>query len=323
MKKIKHIEMMKSQNVIIGTGPLAYWVMQELVNKGSAVKLLNRSGAVRYQLPENAEIATCDATNPNEVYESCKGAGTVYHCAMPPYTKWPELFPPLMKGIVDGVSKTEAKLIFGDNLYMYGPTNGKPIREDNPYAATGHKGKTRALMAEMLLDAHKSGKIRVSIGRGSDFFGPQVINAAFGEMFFKPAFEGKSVNLLGNIDLPHSLSYIKDFAKALVIMGEDDRALGKAWHIPNTEAQTIRHFVQIIEQELGNPIKSRVAGMFLISVLGLFNPMVREVKEMMYTWEEPYVVDSSNFEKEFGLKATPFEQSIKETVDWFREYLGK
>ena len=314
---------MKTKNVIIGTGPLAYWVMQELIESGKSVLLLNRSGKVGFTLPEMVEINACDASNPNEVYEKCNGVDVVYHCAMPPYTRWPELFPPLMQGIVDGISRTNAKLIFGDNLYMYGPTGGKTLTEDLPYAASGHKGKTRALMAELLLNAHAEGKIRTAIGRGSDFFGPHVVNAAFGEMFFDPAFNNKPVNLLGNIDQPHSLTYIKDFAKALIIMGDDDRALGKAWHVPCPEAIPVRNVVEIIEQEMGVKIKSRVAGRFLISIMGLFNPMVREVKEMLYTWEEPYVVDSINFENEFSMKATPLDVGMKETVEWFREFLNK
>lgn len=216
-----------------------------------------------------------------------------------------------------------AKLIFGDNLYMYGTTGGKPVHEDLPYAATGHKGKIRAQMAQMLLDAHMEGKVRISIGRGSDFFGPQVINSAFGEMFLKPAFAGKTVNLLGNIDLPHTLTYIKDFAKALVIMGEDDRALGKAWHVPNAEAITTRQIVKLMEKEIGKPVKIRTAGKLMVSVLGLFNPMLKEVKEMMYTWEEPYIVDSRNFEETFSVRSTSLEIAVQETVDWYRELAGR
>jgi len=314
---------MKKLSVIIGTGPLGYWIMKELAERNSEVKLINKSGKVGYKLPENVTMYVCDVTDPEEVFEHCRDAAVVYHCAMPPYTKWPEQFPPLMKGILDGVSKAGAKLIFGDNLYMYGPTNGKELTEDLPNAATGHKGKTRALMAEMLLDAHEEGKVRVSIGRGSDFFGPHVINAAFGEMFFKPAFENKTVNLLGNIDQPHSLTYIKDFARALIVLAEEERALGKVWHVPTAKAIPIRNVVEIIEQEMGKSIKTRVAGKFLISLLGLFDPMVREVKEMLYTWEEPYVLDSSKFENEFGLKATTLEISIKETIAWFSAYLDE
>lgn len=208
---------MNKQQIIFGTGPLGYWVMKELIGKGNQVTMVNRSGKVAIELPDNVEIIAADATDHDAVSSICKDAEVVYHCAMPPYTKWPEMFPPLMKSILDGVISTNAKLIFGDNLYMYGPTGGKPVHEDLPYAATGHKGKIRAQMARLLLDAHMEGKVRISIGRGSDFFGPQVINSAFGEMFLKPAFAGKTVNFLGNIDLPHTLTYIKDFAKALVI----------------------------------------------------------------------------------------------------------
>ena len=138
-------------------------------------------------------------------------------------------------------------------------------------------------------------------------------------MFFNAALAGKPANVLGNIDLPHTFTYIKDFASALVVLGEHDEALGKAWHVPNAETTTTRQLIEMVEQEIGRPIKVRHAGKFLVSVLGLFNPMIREVKEMMYEWEEPYIVDFSKFEKTFGSKTTSHKTAIKETVAWFKQ----
>ncbi len=311
------------KNIIYGTGPLGYWVMKTLADKGESVTFVNRSGNTDHILPNSVDIVAGDANNSEEVYQICKDAKAVYFCAMPPYTDWPDNFPPLIKGLIEGISRTEAKLIFGDNLYMYGSTNGEPIREDMPYATSGHKGKTRALVANMLLDAHKEEKIKATMGRASDFYGPEVINAALGAMFFEPALSGKPVNLIGNISQPHTFTYIKDFAKALVILGESEEAFGKAWHVPSAETISTKELVQIIEDKMGKKIKVRVAGKFLISMLGLFNPMVREVKEMMYTWEEPYIVDHSQFEKVFSSVITPHEKAIEETIDWFKNEYKK
>jgi nucleoside-diphosphate-sugar epimerase len=166
---------MNKNNIVFGTGPLGYWVMKFLSDQGNKVTLVSKSGKTHHKLPEGVEIKSANSKNSEEVYKVCKDADAVYYCAMPPYTDWPNNFPDMIKGLIDGVSRTNAKIIFGDNLYMYGPTNGKPIKENLPYAATGHKGKTRALIANMLLDAHKDGKVKMTMGRASDFYGPKVI----------------------------------------------------------------------------------------------------------------------------------------------------
>lgn len=308
--------------IVFGTGPLGLWVMLTLAEKGEQVTLVNRKGQIKQKLAKQIEIVAGDATNSNAVHQICKEADTVFHCAMPPYTDWPDKFPPLTRGILEGVARTNARLVYGDNLYMYGPTGGEPVHESLPYAATGHKGMVRAQMAKMLLDAHKKGDVQVAIGRGSDFFGPLVVNAAFGEMFFKAILSGKPANLLGNMEMPHTYTYIKDFAKALVQISEHDEAFGQAWHVPSAETVTTRQFVALVEKEIKQPIKIRAAGGFLVSLLGLFNPMIREVKEMMYEWEAPYVVDHSKFEKTFGAKTTLHTEAIKETVAWYRQQLG-
>jgi nucleoside-diphosphate-sugar epimerase len=314
--------MSNQKNIIFGTGPLGLLVMQTLAEKGAQVTLVNRKGGIEQKLPKQVEIVAGDATDSSIVHQICKEADAVFHCAMPPYTEWPDKFPPLTKGVLEGVSRAGAKLIYGDNLYMYGDTEGRPISEDLPYAATGHKGKVRAEMAEMLLNAHKKEAVQVVIGRGSDFYGPQVVNSAFGEMFFKAALSGKPANLLGNIDLPHTYTYIKDFAKALVKLSENDKALGQIWHVPNASTITTRQLVELVEKEIGQSIKIRAAGRLMVTLLGLFNPMIKEVKEMMYEWEHPYIVDHSKFEQTFGADVTPHEVAIKETVAWYRQRIG-
>ena len=314
--------MSNKKSIVFGTGPLGLWVAQTLAEKGKQVTLVNRKGKITQKLSDQIKFAVGDATDSASVYQICKEADVVFHCAMPPYIEWPDKFPPLTKGILEGVSRAGAKLIYGDNLYMYGDTEGRPISENLPYAATGHKGKVRAEMAEILLNAHKKGEVQVVIGRGSDFYGPQVVNSAFGEMFFKAALSGKPANLLGNIDLPHTYTYIKDFAKTLVKLSENDKSFGQVWHVPNASTIATRQLVGLVEKEIGQPIKVRAAGRLMVTLLGLFNPMLKEMKEMMYEWEQPYVVEHSKFEETFGADTTPHEVAIKETVEWYRQRIG-
>lgn len=309
------------KNMVFGTGPLAWWVMQTLLEKGDMVALASRSGKINKPLPDKVKIHACDATQPDEVAKVCQDMDAVYFCAMPPYTHWPDQFPPLVVGFLKGVARTEAKVIFGDNLYLYGPTQGTKISESISCDATGHKGRTREFVARQFMLAHEREDNRVTIGRASDFYGPQTLNAALGEMLFRPAFEGNTANLVGNLDLPHTFSYIKDFAKGLVTLGSNDSAFGEAWHTPNAPTISTREMLGLIEKELEVKIKVRAAGNTMITILGLFSPMIKEVKEMMYTWEEPYIVDHSKFEAAFGATPTSHEKAIKETAAWFKEYL--
>ncbi len=310
---------MDHQNVVFGSGPLGIAVVNKLVSQGKKVILVNRSGTVSYELHGNVSVVSCDATNASAVAEICNGSQVVYHCAAPPYTEWPEKFPQITQGILEGVSRSKSKFVFGDNLYMYGPNNGKPLHEDLPYHATGHKGKVRAEMAEMLMQAHKAGKVQVTIGRGSDFYGPTVLNSAVGEILFGAALAGKPANLLGNVDQPHTLTYITDFGNALVTLGENEAAFGKIWHVPSAETITTREFVKLIEKEIDNSVTIRAAGGALVSIIGLFSPLMRELKEVLYQWEEPFIVDHSHFEAAFGAKTTPHEEAIKETVAWYKK----
>ena len=311
-------------NVIFGTGPLGLSVMDELVARGRRVTLVSRSGEVKETLPAGVVVKRADATNPDEVAVVCAGADVVFHCAQPAYHEWPEKFPPITQGIVAGLQRLnktgpEPRLVMGDNLYMYGPTDGKPIREELAYAATGRKGKCRAEMARYVLNAHQAGNIKATLGRGSDFFGPRVLDSAAGEMLFGAALRGKPVNVLGAPDLPHTLTYIGDFGRALVTLSEHEEAFGRAWHVPSAETVTIRRFAQLVGEEIGRPVKLRVANGLIVGTAGLFVPALREMKEMMYAFEEPYVVDDGDFRQAFGNGATPHAQAIRETVGWYRQ----
>ena len=310
----------KELHVVIGaSGGLGNAVVRELVDRRKLVRAVNRSG--KADVPDGVEVVKGDVTDNKTARQVCQGATVVYNCANPPYTKWPEMFPPILDGIIEGAASAEAKLVFGDNLYMYGPVEG-PISEDLPYNAAGRKGKTRAQMAKTLMEAHKSGKVRATIGRASAFFGPGVINSSMGEQVFGATLRGKKVKVLGNLDVPHTYTFVRDFGKGLVTLGEREEAIGKIWHIPSAETLTTRQFLELIFEEAGKTPKVMAAPRFLVKMMGLFNPIMRELKEMLYEFEKPYIVDHSKYKNIFGEDTTPHREAIRQTLDWYRKHPG-
>jgi nucleoside-diphosphate-sugar epimerase len=303
-------------HVVFGTGPVGMSVMDELVKRGRRVRMVNRSG--RAGVPEGVEVLGGDAADGAFAREASEGASVVYFVLNPPYNKWPELFPPLQAGVIEGAASAGAKLVAMENLYMYGPTDGRPLTEDLPHAANTRKGAVRARMSEELMEAHESGRVRVATGRASDFFGPRVLVSAAGEQVFGRAVRGKGAQVAGDPDQPHTYTYAPDIGRGLVVLGEREEALGRAWHLPSPETLTTREFVGAIFQEVGKPARVQAAPKILLRALGLFNPPLRETIEMLYEFEEPFVVDHSRFERAFGGHATPLGEAIRETVRWYR-----
>src|SRR5215208_7460475 len=244
-------------HVVFGTGAVGMSVMDELVQRSPRrVRMVNRSG--RVSVPEGVEVVGGDATDEAFAREASEGASVVYFALNPPYNKWPELFPPLQAGVLEGAAAPGAKLVAMENLYMYEPTGGDPVTEDLPYAATTCKGRVRARMSQELMEAHTSGRVRIAIGRASDFFGPRVLASAAGEQVFGRAVEGKSVQVAGDPDQPHTYTYVPDIGRGLVMLGEHEEALGRAWHLLSPETVTTRQFVELIFEEVGKPARLQV-----------------------------------------------------------------
>ncbi|MCQ3932418.1 MAG: NAD-dependent dehydratase [Chloroflexi bacterium] len=305
-------------NVVFGTGPVGRAVTQELVNRGKKVRVVNRSG--KADVPNGVEIMKGDVTDHAFTREAATGASVVYQCTNPPYTEWVKLFPALQAGVLEGAASAGAKLIVMDNLYMYGPTAGKPLTEDLPYKATSRKGMTRAKMAQEIMAAHRSGKVRAAIGRASDYFGPGAMDSAAGDRLFLAALAGKAAQIIGNPDLPHTYSYVPDIGKALVTLGEREEALGQIWHLPAPETVTTREFVTRVYQETGHTPRLQVANKFILRAMGLFVPPLHELVEMYYEFNEPFIMSHDQFAKAFGADVTPLQEAIHTTVAWFRDH---
>lgn len=303
-------------HVIFGTGPLGLATMRALVARGKRVRMVNRSG--KATLPEGVAVARGDAYDAASTRELCAGAAVVYQCAQPAYTAWVRQFPALQAGVLAGAEATGAKLVVAENLYPYGPVE-RPMTEGMPHAATTRKGRVRAAMSEALLVAHRAGRVRVAIGRGSDFYGPGVLDAAIGERVFFPALAGKAASALGDLDQPHSYTFIDDFGAALANLGERDEALGRIWHVPNAPTITTRAVIAAIYRQLGLPPQMSGMGRLMLLLGGLVIPEARESIEMLYQFERPFVVDHSAYARTFGDHATPLEEGLRRTIAWYRD----
>jgi len=305
-------------HVILGSGPVGLSLADLLIARGKKVRLVSRSG--KANAPAGVEVRAANAMDPTVLAELCSDAAVVYHCMnAPSYAEQVEIIPKMQKVLIPVVGASGASLIVTDTLYMYGETHGKVMTEDSPYNATSRKGMMRAQVARDFLKAHKEGKVRVALGRAADFYGPGVTNSSLGYTVFPPIMAGKPAQVLGNINLPHSYSYIKDVARGLATLGEKEEALGQEWLLPVVPAVSVRKMLDLVQEDLGSPVRTQAIPKFAVQAIGLFNPTMRELVEMFYQYTEAQIVDSSRFEAAFGWKATPLEDGIRETVAWFRQ----
>ena len=314
---------MSIQHVVLGTGAIGRAVAEELVVRGEAVRMVNRSGKME-EAPAGVEVVASDLYDPKNVRDVTRGATVVYQASQPHYNQWPEKFPPLQKSILDGLTGSGAKLVLIENIYMYGEMNGSAFIEDTPHRAHTRKGRVRGEISNSAFAAHKEGRVRVTAARGGNFFGPWGTDSTMGGRVFYPLLHGKPAQLIGRTDLPHTHTYVKDFGKALVILGESDEADGHAWHVPNDQPKmTQGELVRLFAEEAGVEPKLSSMGRLMMSIGGLFIPEAKESVEMMYEFENPFVIDSSKFEQTFGMQATPIREAIRETVAWYRSHPQK
>jgi nucleoside-diphosphate-sugar epimerase len=224
----------------------------------------------------------------------------------------------IASGIVEGAASAGAKLVYADNLYAYGAVD-KPMTEEHPMNATTKKGRIRTGIAQSLMRAHESGKVQVAIARGSDFFGPAATDAAMmGSRVFGRVLTGRAAQVIGNPDRLHTYTFIDDFGKALVTLGEHDDALGRTWHVPSAPALTTRGFMKKVFEALGKDAKLSVAPKFVMALLGMFDDNLHEMREIAYQFERDFVMDSTRFESRFGVTSTPLAAAIGKTLAWYR-----
>ncbi len=303
------------QSVVLGAGPVGRALVARLRERGDIVRVATRSGEA--DVPEGVEVVHADIASSEEATVACAGADTVFSCVGLGYPNWPQRWPPMMKGMLAGAGAAEARFVFMDNVYMYGPVD-VPMTEDLPLTSYGRKPATRAAITRMWQEAHDAGRVQATAVRASDFYGPGVTVAALGATSFGRLTKGKAAQVVGDVDQPHSFTYVPDVVRALITLAEaDDEAMGQAWHVPNAPDRTVRELLTMYANHVDQPARVQRMPTFLVTALGLVNSEVRELKEMLYQWQRPFRVDHSKFAARFWDDPTPFEEGIPATADTY------
>ena len=264
------------------------------------------------------ELFAADVTKYEEVAKALEGAEVAYLTVGLPYNKkvWQRTWPVVMKNVIDACKLHHTQLVFFDNIYLYDPSHLNPITEDTPENPSSEKGKVRAQIAHMLWGAVAKNDIRALIARSADFYGPSIKKSCMlTETVFNPLSKHSKATWLGNPGYKHSFTYTPDAGRATALLGNTEDAYGQVWHLPTApNPYTGKEWIQHIANELGVAAKYRVANKSLVKMLGIFMPIMRELVEMMYQYEQDYVFNSDKFEKRFSIKPTPYADGIKEIV---------
>jgi len=302
--------------VIGGTGGLGGALVRELAGRGVRVRVVARrpSSAV----PQGVEQHAADAESGAGLVAACAGASVVVNALNPPYHEWPQRFPAMNRAAIAAAQAQDARLVFVDNLYAYGPHDG-PLTEDSPRAATSVKGRVRIALEDELLAAHRDGRVRATIGRLSDYYGPGGPGSAIAALILEPAVAGKTMRWPGSLDQPHTLHFLPDAARGLATLVLDDRADGAVWHLPAAPPVTGREFTAIVNDALPKPVKVATMGKTMLRIGGVFSKEAREMVELTYQWTAPFVADTSRFEASSGpIETTPHARAVPLTLEAMR-----
>lgn len=314
---------MSDLHVIFGTGPVARATMTSLLRRDLPVRMVNRSGRFPGgDAPAGVEVLAGDARDAEFSRRAAAGASVVYQCLNPEYHEWSELFPALQNGVLAAAESNDALFVSMENVYGYGRPDGKPLAEQSPLNAHTRKGRLRNAMAEQLRVAHEAGRVRVTTGRASDYYGPGGGMASpMGDLVFEGVLSGGTARLYGSPDVRHSYTFIPDIGEGLAVLGTDERAVGRVWHLPNDpEVQTSRQMAETAFRLAGTTGKIAGTPTWVFRLLGLRDRTIREVVEMAYEFETDFIVDSSAIATELGVHATPIDDAIAITLESYRSH---
>jgi nucleoside-diphosphate-sugar epimerase len=304
-----------SKHIVVGAGPIGTATALLLAERGEEVVVATRSGSG----PTHPAITrtTADASSSADMIEVTQGAVAIYNCANPAYHRWPTDWPPIAQALLNAAERSNAVLITAGNLYGYGPVS-HPMTEDLPLAARGPKGLTRVQMWRDALAAHEAGRVRATEVRASDYVGPGA-QSHLGERVVPRLLAGRSVSVMKSADSSHSWTATSDVAQLMVTVALDERAWGRPWHVPSNPPRTQREAVGDLCRVAGvRTVKVKEYPAMLIRGMGLFNPMMRELPEVAYQFEDPFVLDSTAAHRTFGLAPTPWDDILTGVIASFR-----
>jgi nucleoside-diphosphate-sugar epimerase len=308
---------------VFGYGPVGAATVERLAAAGRAVVVAQRQAPA--SLPAGVSFRRCDALDAASVRAAVAGMSQVVLAIGFPYVGvlWREVWPRTMTNFVEACASEGARLVFFDNLYMYGPQTA-PLSETTPLQPVGLKPAARVAATRVWMAASEAGRLRVAALRAPDFYGPGVIQAHLGDTAFGALARGGRAQLIGSPDTPHDFAYVPDCARAVVsLLDAPDDAFGQAWHVPSAPTRTPRQILALGAAAIGAAPRAIGLPPALLGPLGLFVPPLRELAEMRFQWDRPYLVDSSRFAKRFWADATPFEVGAPATALWFRDQAAK
>ena len=298
-------------HVIVGKGPVGSTTAEELVGHGHTVRVLSRSGG---RSTGNIEHRQVDAADPDALASAARGAAALYNAVNPAYHRWPADWPPIAAALLTAAERTGAVLVTMSNLYGYGRPRG-PMTPGTALAATDTKGLVRLRMWTDALAAHEAGRVRVTEARAADFVGPQVPGDHSHLTRQLPALRrGRRAWVVGDPDALRSWSYLPDVAATLATLGTDERALGRAWHVPSS-SHSQRQAITDLAVAMGIETVA-VTGIPwpVLRAVGLVVPMMREVLDVRHQFDQEFVLDATATTDTFGLAATPWDEVVRATV---------
>lgn len=310
----------RTVTVLGASGGIGNAITRELAARGHAVTAVNRSGDA--DVPAGVIRRAGDLATVEGARRAIGQADVVVMAAQPPYPQWVSQFPALVDHVIAATGAAQARLVFVDNLYMYAPADGV-ITERSHEHATDAKGRLRREMGHALLRAHARGRLPVSVGRFSDYYGPGGTNSILSIMGIAAGMRGRTMRGLVDLDQPHTFHYLPDAARGFATLVEDSRGDGRVWILPAAPATTQRDLFALINANLPSPVRVGTITPAMLWLAGLFNPLIRETRSVVVQFDRPWVVDGSRFESVFGrFDATPHREAVATTLAWFRGRSG-
>jgi len=298
-------------HTILGAGgPVANALTRQLINANETIRLVSRKPVnITYK---NATWQKADLLNYDEVLAAAQGSEVIYLVAGLVYDKniWQAQWPVIMQNVINVTKATGARLIFFDNVYMYGLINGA-MTENTPYNPSSVKGRIRAGIAEMLMNEVKAGNIRATIARAPDFYGTDSTNSFIDMMVLSNYAKKGTAQWIGDPDKKHNFILIEDAGKAVYLLGKTPDSDNQVWHLPTAPAITGKQFLEIAANVYKTKPKYMRVTKWMLWLYGLFKKVVMGTVEMYYQYDHDYIFDSSKFEKAFNFKPTSYADGIK------------
>jgi len=310
---------------ILGTGQLGMAIMETLLqnNPDEKILMVNRAGKLDVPTPRNVEVLAADATDKNDLEAIAQRSEVIFSCTDVPYQAWGSFYPATAAALAFALSRSRAKLVFADNMYSYGNVKGAEMHEGLPHTARTKKGQIRASVLQTLLYSGQMFSDRVAFVKAADFIGPRIHKGVFGTDFLEKLAADKRIALFGKAHLPHNFTYIRDFAKAIVNVGTATDTFGQIWHTPNAPALNLLQWAHLFETEFNRKAKVLVLPKAVVWAAGFFDPLVRELYELSYQFEHPYLVNHDKYVARFGNHSTNPLTIVRETAQWYRAKSGQ